>query len=197
MVLGMEVGLSPGHFVLHGDPAPITTKGRRPPPQFSAHFNCGQTAGCIKMTLGTEVGLGLRHIVLDVDPATRRKGHTHPTQFLAHVYCGQMAGRMKTPIGTEVDLGPGHITRRCPSSRDKGTADPLFLAHVYCGHDRPSQPLLSSCANCRPKTTAQKQIAVAVVRRGGAPAATPGGRLNYSAVSRRTQPFIPSGSINE
>jgi len=46
MTLGMEVGLSPGDFVLEGNPAP---------PQFSAHLYCGQTAGCNKMPLGMEV----------------------------------------------------------------------------------------------------------------------------------------------
>ena len=66
MPLGMEVGLSPGDFVLDGDPAPLTKKRRSP--QFSAHVYCGQTAAYIKMPLGTEVGVGLRDIVLDVDP---------------------------------------------------------------------------------------------------------------------------------
>jgi len=42
MPLGMEVGLSPGDFVLDGDPAPIS-KGADPP-QFTAHVYCGQTA---------------------------------------------------------------------------------------------------------------------------------------------------------
>jgi len=110
LVLGMEVGLIPGDFVLDGDPAPLPKRGRSFPPQFSAHFYCGQTAGCIKMPLGMDVGLGLRDIVLDVDPATpRKKGTPTPTQFLAHVYCGQMAGWMKRPRGAEVDLGSGHI----------------------------------------------------------------------------------------
>jgi len=68
MTLGMEVGLSPGHIVLDGDPARLPKKGAEPP-QFSAHVSCGQTAGWIKMALGMEVGLGLGHIVLDVDPA--------------------------------------------------------------------------------------------------------------------------------
>jgi len=56
MVLGMEVGLSPGDIVLDGDPTPAQTGGRATP-QFSSHFYCGQTAGCIKMPLGMEVGL--------------------------------------------------------------------------------------------------------------------------------------------
>jgi len=31
MLLGMEVGLGPGHIVLHGDPAPPRKKGAQPP----------------------------------------------------------------------------------------------------------------------------------------------------------------------
>ena len=38
-------------------PSPLPKKGVEPPPQLSAHFYCGQTAGCIKMPLGKEVGL--------------------------------------------------------------------------------------------------------------------------------------------
>jgi len=41
--LGTEVGLSPGHIVLDGDPAP-PPKGHSSL-QFSAHVYCGQTAG--------------------------------------------------------------------------------------------------------------------------------------------------------
>ena len=58
LVLGMEVGLSPGDCVRWG-----------PSPQFSAHLYCGQTAAWIKMPLGTEVGLSPDDIVLDGDPA--------------------------------------------------------------------------------------------------------------------------------
>ena len=67
MVLGIEVGLSPNDFVLDGDPAPLRKKGAEPPPQFSAHFYCGQTAGCIKMPLGMDVGLSQGDFVLDGD----------------------------------------------------------------------------------------------------------------------------------
>ena len=83
MPLGMEVGLSPGDFVLDGDPAHFP-KNRRshvaePPPQFSAHVYCGQTAAWIKMRLGMEVGLGPGHVVLDGDPAPPpQKGDTAP-----------------------------------------------------------------------------------------------------------------------
>jgi len=34
LVLGMEVGLSPGDFVLDGDLVPFPQKGAEPPPQF-------------------------------------------------------------------------------------------------------------------------------------------------------------------
>jgi len=63
MSLGMEVGLSPGDFVVDGDPVPPPKKGRCP--QFSAHVYCGQTAAWIKMPLGMEVGVGLLDIALD------------------------------------------------------------------------------------------------------------------------------------
>ena len=92
-----------GHIVLDADPA-HRPKKRTEPPQFSAHFYCGQTAGCIKMVLGMEVGLGPRHIVLDGDTAPSPQKGAQP-QFLADFYCGQAAGCIKMPFGMEV--GPG------------------------------------------------------------------------------------------
>jgi len=66
MVRGTEVSLSPGDLVvLEGDPAPLPKKGAEPPPQFSAHFYCGKTAGCTKMPLGMEVGFSPGDFVLD------------------------------------------------------------------------------------------------------------------------------------
>ena len=44
MVHGTEVGLSPGDFVLDGDPALLPKKGAKPSSPFSAHAYCGQTA---------------------------------------------------------------------------------------------------------------------------------------------------------
>jgi len=65
--LGMEVGLSPGDFVLDGDPGPSRKRGRSP--KFKAHVYCGRTVAWIKMPLGTDIGLGPDDIVLDRDPA--------------------------------------------------------------------------------------------------------------------------------
>ena len=55
LVLGTEVGLSPGDFVLDGDPAPYPKRG--------------QMTAWIKMPLATEVALGPGDFVLDGDPA--------------------------------------------------------------------------------------------------------------------------------
>ena len=76
MPLGRKVGLGPGDIVLDGDPVPPPKKkeGAQPPPQFSAHVYCGQTAGCISIPLGTEVGLGPGDIVLDGDPVPPKRG---------------------------------------------------------------------------------------------------------------------------
>jgi len=50
----------PNGCILDGDPAPLSKKGAEPPPQFSAHLDCGQTSRCIRMPLGMEVGLCVR-----------------------------------------------------------------------------------------------------------------------------------------
>jgi len=61
----MDVGLSPGDFVLDGEPVPPPRQWGGAP-NFAAHVYCGQTAGWIKMPLRMEVGLGLSDIVFDV-----------------------------------------------------------------------------------------------------------------------------------
>jgi len=84
------IGLSPGDLVvLDGDPAPVPKKGAEPPPQFSAHFYCGQTAGCTKMPLGMELRLSPGDFVLDGDTAPPQKGGGAPAKFSAHVYCAK------------------------------------------------------------------------------------------------------------
>ena len=133
MPVGRVVGLSPSEIVLDTDAAPPPSKR----PQFAAHVYCGQTA---------------RRRCLDGDPAPLPKRCT--AQFSTHVYCGQMAGWTKMPPGMEVDLSRGHImSDEDPApSRERGTAaPPPFSPHVHCGHSCPSQLLLSSCTNGRPK----------------------------------------------
>jgi len=86
MPLGMEVGLSPGDFVLDGDPASPHLKGHSPL-QLLSNVRYGQTTGWVKTPLGTEVDLVPGHIVLDEVPALRERGTAAPI-FSAHVYCG-------------------------------------------------------------------------------------------------------------
>ena len=108
MLLGIEVGLSPGDLVLDGDPAPSPKRGRSP--QFSAHVYCDQTAAWIKMPLGMEVGLNPGDFVFDgTQPSLPKKGAETPPQFSAHVYCGQSAEWIKMALGTEVGLGPSTV----------------------------------------------------------------------------------------
>jgi len=54
-----------------GTRLPSPKKGSRAP--IFGPFYCGQTAGCIKMSLGMEVGLGPGDFVLDGDPAPSPK----------------------------------------------------------------------------------------------------------------------------
>jgi len=95
MSLGMEVDLSPGDFVLDGDPATPKTEDTPTTTRFLAHVYCGQTAGWMKTPLGTEVDLGPGHIVLDGVPALRKTGTAVPI-LSARVYCGH--GRPSQPL---------------------------------------------------------------------------------------------------
>ena len=82
LVPGMEVGLSPGDFVLDGDPAPPPQRGTDL--QFSAHICCGQMAAWIKMSLGMELKLlyGLHYAtVLDGDPIAPSQKRGGPPNF--------------------------------------------------------------------------------------------------------------------
>ena len=82
MPLGIEVGLSPGDFVLDGDTASPPLKGHSP--QFLANVRCGQRTGWMKTPLGTKIDLGPGHIVLDGVPTLRERGTAAPI-FSAHV----------------------------------------------------------------------------------------------------------------
>ena len=79
MPLGVEVGLSPGDFVLDGDPASPPLKGHSP--QFLSNVRCGQTTGWMKTPLCTKIDLGPGHIVLDGVPDLRERGTAAPHLF--------------------------------------------------------------------------------------------------------------------
>ena len=96
MPLHTEVGLSPGHIVLDGDPSPKTATA---PSIFGQCLLWPYTAEWFTMPLGREVGLGPGNIVLDGDRTPLQK-----PPLLAHIYCGQTVGWIKMPLGTEVRL---------------------------------------------------------------------------------------------
>jgi len=81
MPLGTDVGLSPGDFVLDGDPVPSPKRGRSP--QISAHVYCGQTVEWIKMALDMEVSLSPADIALDGDPAHSPKRGRSPVPIFS------------------------------------------------------------------------------------------------------------------
>jgi len=75
MALGLEVGLSPGDFVLDGDPAPpLSRKGAEPPPQFSTNFIVAKPLDASRCMLGMEVGLSPKDFVLARNRPPPQKG---------------------------------------------------------------------------------------------------------------------------
>ena len=64
-----------------GTQLPSPKTGAEPPPQYSAHVYCGQTAGWVNMALDTEVGLAQGHIVLHGDPASLPQKGTEAPNF--------------------------------------------------------------------------------------------------------------------
>jgi len=79
MPLGVEVDLSPGDFVLDGDPASHQKEGGAP--QFLAHGYCDQTADGSRWHLVWRWAFGPGHIVLDGDPAPLCKKGAEPPNF--------------------------------------------------------------------------------------------------------------------
>jgi len=117
--------LSPGDFVLDGDPVPFPQNGAEPPPQFSAHFYCGQTAACIKIRHGMELGLGPGDFVLDGDPVALSPKRGRTPKFSAHIYCDQTAGWRKLVLGMVVGLSPGEcVLDGDPAPPPKGAEQP-------------------------------------------------------------------------
>ena len=147
MPLGTKVGLSPDDSVLDGDPALLPTKGVEPPLQFSAHFYCGQTAGCIKMPLGMEVGLSPGDFGLDGDPALlpngRRRPGAEPPPPIFGLWLlwpnawidqdGTWHGGRPWPIPHCVKWGHSSPPKQGRGAVSNFQIFPKFSAHLYCG----------------------------------------------------------------
>ena len=105
-----------------GPQLPSPNKGADP--QFSAHFYCRQTAGCIKMPLGMEVGLSPGDFALDGDPASLPlKGHSSPIFVRCSLWPNDWMDEDITWYGNRPRPRP-HCIRRGPSSARKGHSSP-------------------------------------------------------------------------
>jgi len=137
MTLGMDVGLSPGDFLLDGDPAPLPKKEAESPnfrpmwpngwmdqdgtrhggrPWSSPH--CARWGPSPAPQKGAEPPIFGPCLLrwngcMDQDATwygpspLSQKGRS--PQFLAHVYCGQTAAWIKMPLDAEVGLGLRNI----------------------------------------------------------------------------------------
>jgi len=104
MPLGMKVGLSPGDFVLAGDPAPSQKGGTAPPSFGPCLFRPNGRMDQDATWYGGRPRF-TRHCVRWNPAPPLLNGHS--PQFLANIRCGQTAGWTKMPLGVEVGLGPG------------------------------------------------------------------------------------------
>ena len=134
MPLGTELGLSPGDFVLDGDPAPSQNMGRSAPPQYRPMWPNGSIDQDDTWHGG---GPWSRPQCARWEPAPLpKKGAKPHPPFSAHFYCRQTAGWIKMALnGMEVGLGPGDfVFDGDPAFPQKKGHSPStqFLAHVYC-----------------------------------------------------------------
>jgi len=116
-----------------GTQLPSPKRGHSPPPQFSAHPYCGQTAWCIKMSLGMEVGLSPSDFVLDGDPAPYPKRVESPNFRPRLLWPNGCMDQDGTWYGGRPRPRPTRHCVRCgPSYPQKKGTSTQFLAHVYC-----------------------------------------------------------------
>ena len=99
----------PRRLCVRWGPSPLPEKGAELPPQFSAHFYCGQTAACIKIPHGMELSLGPGDFVLDGDPVALSPKRGRTPKFSAHIYCDQTSGWRKLVLGMVVGLSRGEF----------------------------------------------------------------------------------------
>ena len=106
----MEVGLSPGDFVLDGDPVPFPQKGAETPSPIFSPFLLWPN-GCMDQDATWYGGRPRpRLYCFRWGPGSLpQKGGGAPSPIFGDVCCGQMAGWIKMALGMEVGLGAGHI----------------------------------------------------------------------------------------
>jgi len=127
MPLGMGVGLSPGDFVLDGDPAPYR-KGAEPHPIFGPRLLW--LNGCMDQVATWYGGRPrpTRHCVRCGPSYLQRKGHTHPHPIFGPCLLWPNGWMDEDDVwyGSRPRPRP-HCIRRGPSSRERGTAAPSLF----------------------------------------------------------------------
>ena len=116
MPLGIQLGLSPGDFMLDGDPVPL--------PSFRPISIAAKRLDASRCHLVWRYahprGLCVRW---RASPFPQEGGGA--PQFSAHAHCGQTAGWIKMSLGTEVGLGQADIVLdRDPAPLQKKAAEP-------------------------------------------------------------------------
>ena len=108
MPLGVDVGLSPGDFVLDGDPVPLPKKGAETPKIFGPCL-LWPNSWMDQDATWHEGRPQPRRLCVGWGPSPPlpTKGVEPPHQFSAHFYRGQTVGCNKMPLGMEVGLSPG------------------------------------------------------------------------------------------
>jgi len=133
MPFGMNVGLSPGDFVLDGDPVPLPKKEAEPP-IFSP---CLLWPNAWMDQDATWYGGRLRpgDFVLDGELGTQPPSQKEPPNFRPIFIVDGWMDEDAAWYGSRPRPRPHcRPTRRGPSSRERGiNSSPLFSAHVYCG----------------------------------------------------------------
>jgi len=110
MALGMEVGLSPGDFLLDGDPKPPQKGGGALSLIFDPFllWPVGWIHQDVTCNRGRPQPRGLC-IRWGPSPSPKKGAEPHTRSFPCLLWCGQTAGWIKMALGLEVVLGPGHI----------------------------------------------------------------------------------------
>ena len=109
LVLGAEVGFSPGDFVLDGDPAPSLKRGGTPSPIFGPILlwpNGWMHQDATWYGCRPQPGRGL---CVRWRPSPLPQKGAEPSNFRPVSIVAKTAGWIKMALGMEVGLGPGHI----------------------------------------------------------------------------------------
>ena len=122
----------PRRLCVRWGPSPLPKKGAELPPQFSAHFYCGQTAGC--MPFGMEVGLNSGDFVLHEDTPPPQKGAEPASPILGPFLLwrnGWMHQNATWYGGRPQPRGLLFDGDQAPPPKKRGQS-PKFSAHFYC-----------------------------------------------------------------